>query len=347
MTAKAEEFAKGRVDWVDVAKGFCIVFVVMMHSTLGVGHAAGGTGWMHELVEFARPFRMPDFFLISGLFLARVIDRDWRTYLDRKVLHFAYFYVLWVGINFIFRAPGMLELGGPRLVIQELLLAFVEPFGTLWFIYMLPIFFVLTKLLRPAPIWVVLLLAGILESAPIHTGHLVIDEFCDRFVYFYAGYAGARFVFDLAAAVRANPHLAGGWLAAWAIVNAVFVFTGAATLPGISLALGFLGAAAVINASVLLSLTPAAQLLRYLGENSIVVYLGFFLGMAPARSLLLKSGLISDIGTISLLVTLIAILVPVILHRLVKDTVLRFLFKRPAVFHLDRPRPRFGLAAAE
>ena len=31
-----------------------------------------------------QPFRMPDFFLISGLFLARVIDRDWRDYLDRR-----------------------------------------------------------------------------------------------------------------------------------------------------------------------------------------------------------------------------------------------------------------------
>ena len=30
----------GRVDWVDYAKGFCIVMVVMMHSTLGV--EAGG-----------------------------------------------------------------------------------------------------------------------------------------------------------------------------------------------------------------------------------------------------------------------------------------------------------------
>jgi len=26
---------------------------------------------------------MPDFFLISGLFLARVIDRKWHDYLDR------------------------------------------------------------------------------------------------------------------------------------------------------------------------------------------------------------------------------------------------------------------------
>ena len=97
--------ADGRVAWVDYAKGFCIVFVVMMHSTLGVGNALGADGWLHAVVAFARPFRMPDFFLISGLFLAHVIDRDWRTYLDRKVMHFAYFYLLWTAIQFAFKAP--------------------------------------------------------------------------------------------------------------------------------------------------------------------------------------------------------------------------------------------------
>ena len=93
----------GRVDWVDYAKGICIVMVVMMHSVLGVEAAAGQTGFMHLVVAFAKPFRMPDFFLISGLFLAVVIDRDWRTYLDRKVMHFAYFYVLWVAVLLIHR----------------------------------------------------------------------------------------------------------------------------------------------------------------------------------------------------------------------------------------------------
>ncbi len=97
--------ASGRVDWVDYAKGICIVMVVMMHSVLGVEAAAGQTGFMHLVVMFAKPFRMPDFFLISGLFLSVVIDRDWRTYLDRKVVHFAYFYVLWVTIQFGFKAP--------------------------------------------------------------------------------------------------------------------------------------------------------------------------------------------------------------------------------------------------
>jgi uncharacterized membrane protein YcfT len=147
----------GRLDWVDYAKGICIVFVVMMHSTLGVEAVVGQEGWMHHVVAFAKPFRMPDFFLISGLFLARVIDRDWTTYLDRKVVHFAYFYVLWVTIQFAFKAPGLAAEYGAAGVAGLFLLSFVEPFGTLWFIYLLPIFFVVTKLARnvsPVLIWV-------------------------------------------------------------------------------------------------------------------------------------------------------------------------------------------------
>src|SRR6266850_1362666 len=140
-----------RIDWVDYAKGICIVMVVMMHSVLGVEAAAGQTGFMHVLVAFAKPFRMPDFFLISGLFLSVVIDRDWRTYLDRKVVHFAYFYVLWVTIQFGFKAPSFAAESGWTHVGMLYLESFIEPFGTLWFIYLLPVFFVVTKIFRRAP----------------------------------------------------------------------------------------------------------------------------------------------------------------------------------------------------
>src|SRR5262245_62160398 len=123
-----------RVAWVDYAKGFCIVFVVMMHSTLGVEQAAGAEGWLHAVVAFAKPFRMPDFFLISGLFLSQVIDRDWRTYLDRKVVHFAYFYALWVTIQFAVKAPLLVHEHGAAGTAFLYLQSFWEPFGTLWFI---------------------------------------------------------------------------------------------------------------------------------------------------------------------------------------------------------------------
>src|SRR5437667_2688380 len=191
-----------RIDWVDYAKGICIVMVVMMHSVLGVELAAGQTGFMHAFVAFAKPFRMPDFFLISGLFLPLVIDRDWRTYLDRKVLHFAYFYVLWVTIQFGFKAPAFAADAGWSHAGFLYLESFIEPFGTLWFIYLLPIFFVVTKALRAAPPLAVFLALAGLEMTHLHTGWTVPDEFCARFVYFFTGYWMASRIFAFAAAAQ-------------------------------------------------------------------------------------------------------------------------------------------------
>ena len=153
-----------RVDWVDIAKGLCIILVVMVHATLGVEIAAGAEGFMHQVVAWARPFRMPDFFLISGLFLSLTIDKPWRRYLDRKVVHFAYFYVLWLTIQFAFKAPGIALERGATAPLVDYLLAFVQPFGTLWFIYILPLFFLFTRLVRTLPVWFVFAWAALLEA---------------------------------------------------------------------------------------------------------------------------------------------------------------------------------------
>src|SRR6201982_1977792 len=224
-----------RVDWVDYAKGICIVMVVMMHSVLGMELAAGQTGFMHYVVMFAKPFRMPDFFLISGLFLSIVIDRDWRTFLDRKVVHFAYFYVLWVTIQFGFKAPSFAAESSWTHVGYLYLESFIEPFGTLWFIYLLPVFFVVTKATRRAPPLAIWFAAAALEMMHVATGWTVIDEFCARFVYFYSGYLFASYVFALSDRARAKPVLALAALALWAIVNGILVTSGYSEWPLVSL----------------------------------------------------------------------------------------------------------------
>ena len=93
--------SSNRIDWIDSAKGICIIAIMAMYATLAVEQTLQTRGWMSYFVDFVQPFRMPDFFMISGLLVARVIDRPWRAYLDTKVLHFVYFYVLWVTIKFI------------------------------------------------------------------------------------------------------------------------------------------------------------------------------------------------------------------------------------------------------
>lgn len=335
-----------RIDWVDYAKGICIVMVVMMHSVLGVELAAGQTGYMHYLVEFAKPFRMPDFFLISGLFLARVIDRDWRTYLDRKVMHFLYFYVLWVTIQFGFKAPGFAAEHGWPYVARLYLLSYIDPFGTLWFIYLLPVFFVLTKAVRSMPPVLIWGIAALLESLHVATGWTAIDEFCARFVYFYSGYLFAAQVFALSDRARARPVLALIGLATWAIVNAALVHGGVSEWAVVSLVLGFAGAAAIIVIGTLLAKMQWLAAVRFLGEHSIVVYLAFFLPMATARAVLLKFAPL-DIGTIALLVTVSGVAGALAIWWLALRLRADFLFERPAAFWIAPRKPKTRLQPAE
>jgi uncharacterized membrane protein YcfT len=338
------ETVKARVDWVDYAKGICIILVVMMHSTLGVEKEMGVASQLNGFIEWARPFRMPDFFLISGLFLASRINRPWRSYVDSKVLHFAYFYVLWMTIQFLMKGYGIAKEQGAAAALDAYLLGFIEPYGTLWFIYMLAVFFIVVRLLRHVPPLYVFIAAALLEIAPVETGHMLIDEFASRFVYFFAGYWLAPHVFALAGKIGKLNRLAIlSGLFIWGYVNALFVVNGWAHLPVASLCLGFVGAGAVVTMGVFLSKTRLAQAIRYCGENSIVIYLAFFLFMAGSRSVLLKTGLLADPALISLAVTAAGIMGPVLLFRLVRDTRFAFLFRRPNWARIEArsggPRP--------
>jgi uncharacterized membrane protein YcfT len=296
---------------------------------------------------FAKPFRMPDFFLISGLFISVVIDRDWRTYLDRKVVHFAYFYVLWVTIQFGFKAPGFAAETSWSHAGYLYLESFIEPFGTLWFIYLLPIFFVVIKATRRMPSPVIWVVAALLEMAHVATGWTVIDEFAARFVYIYSGYLFAPYVFALADRVRTYPALALFGLALWALVNGGLVKLGYSEWPLVSLALGLAGACAIITLGTLLARMQWLGFLRFCGENSIVIYLAFFLPMATTRTLLLHTGLAHDIGTVSLLVTIAGVVGALLIWCVALAAGANFLFERPAAFWIAPKKPHATLQAAE
>lgn len=344
------QLESGRVDWVDYLKGFCILLVVMLHAVFGVEKAAGADGWMHVFVTSVQPMRLPAFFLASGLFLMRGIDAPMARFADRKILHFAYFYVLWLTIQFAFKAPGMAQETGVMSAIGAYALAFVQPFGTLWFIYILPIFFLVARLIRPVAVPVVLTMAILLQIMPIHTGAMVIDEFASYFLWFYLGYAFSGRAFALAAWAAKNPVVAlsvavaiivGTWFLTRvdvpmsALPQALASEVGQSAIPLsmmpiVSLLLGMLGSAALICVSAVLAGRNWAEPIRWCGAHSIVIYLAFFLPMAVTRAVLLKLGIITDIGSISLLVWVAAVAGPVILFWFVERTGLGlFLFERP------------------
>lgn len=324
-----ESVSDQRVDWIDHSKGFCIVAVVSFYATFYVQDMVGAKGWMHYWVDFARPFRMPDFFLISGLFLARTIDRPWSVYLDKKIVHFTFFFALWTTIYFALSVlKGDFATG--QSLWREYLWWYIDPFHMLWFIAMLPVYFLVTRLLKPVPWLVVLLAAAALQIWHPETGFRQLDRFGERYVYFYIGYLFAPLVFDLAAKTKAHPKRALAVIAVWALLNEGIVLLGRSESPGFSLVLGIVGALAVVMIASLLSKIRWMDWLRYLGEHSIVVFLAFFVFLVASARILQAAAIVRDVGTLTLLAAIGAVTGSVALYWAVRRTPFGFLFDRPA-----------------
>jgi uncharacterized membrane protein YcfT len=336
-----------RLSWVDTAKGMSIILVVMMYSVFNVGQDAEGVGLFHYIIGFATPFRMPEFFLISGLFLDQVLARNWKAYADRRVVHYLYFYALWAVIHIVLKV-GIMS-ADPATAGTNLLFAIVEPYGVLWFIYLLAAFSLATKFFYElkAPRWLVLAFAAAFQMSPVHTGSYLVDQFAEYFVYFYAGYMFAPWIFRVVDLALKHVAVTLAALAAYGVVNALLVFSpgyavlpehvqmGYAALPGLHLILALTGSLALCVTAGLLSKLPMMGWLRWLGEKSIVVYLVFVLPMSFARIVLGKLGFITDVTLISFIVMVTAILASIALYLVVQWTGRgKFLFERPAWAHI-------------
>ncbi len=336
-----------RLDWVDTAKGISIILVVMLYAANSVGEATGGTGFLHYVIGFATPFRMPEFFLISGLFLSAVIGRDWARFVDRRVVHYLYFYGLWAFILIVVKVAILS--GEPGRALSWLGWAVIDPYSMLWFIYVLAFFSLTAKIAHAMkiPHWAMLAFAAALQIAPVDGPGYAIDYYAEYLVYFYSGYVFAPQIFKLVDWFISKPLLIVGALAVWAVLNGTLVFLpefkampdhfemGYAALPGLHLALALVGALAVCITASLFSRFDAMNWLRYMGQNSIVIYLAFSLPMAISREILLRLGLITETGPLSAVVLLIALVSPLVLFWMVKKTGWgTFLFTRPAWAHI-------------
>jgi len=347
-----------RMSWVDSAKGLSIILVVAMYSAYNTGEYTGEVGFLHYFVGFVTPFRMPEFFLISGLFLSQVIARPWRRYVDRRVIHYFYFYALWAFIMIALKVG--LYSGAPVGMLHALALAIVEPYGVLWFIYMLGIFSIAAKLLWRfrMPHWVVVPIAAGLQMAHIEVLGYAVTQFTAYFVFFYVGYSAAPAVYRLVAWAESHIALSIAGLFFWGLGNGLLVYSpgyavtavgtkmGLAALPPMHLILAIIGALALCVIGALLSKLSFMNWLRWLGEHSLVVYVSFTLPMSIFRGLAMWSGLLTATGSLSAAVLIVATASPVVLYLIIQRLGFGvFLFERPGWAHIAEGRPSIPAAA--
>jgi uncharacterized membrane protein YcfT len=152
--------AGSRLPWADVAKGGCILLVVLHHVVtkhvslvLPAGPVVDGWLWVSMALK---PVRMPLFFVISGFFAASAVRRPWLQ-CRRRVSTPLYLYVVWLlllGVVFAFERT--LPMNRTR-DLGELLADLVLPSTGLWFLWALAAYFVVVRALLRLPRRLVLL----------------------------------------------------------------------------------------------------------------------------------------------------------------------------------------------
>ncbi|WP_448851904.1 acyltransferase family protein [Corynebacterium sp. 335C] len=204
-----------RVQWVDAAKGLCILLVVLGHAiTELTNHGWTSARWA-EVNLMLGPVRMPLFFLVSGLFAAKALSESWPQLANRRIWVMVWLYVIWVPARELVLAliprtvvgegiiapPAALDPASWPAIGARIVHSVYEPTSYLWFLYALALFAILSKAMRRIhPVIQVGLAAAVSVWAPFQEASWSWDFISQMYVFYLLGMYGAPWIFRLARA---------------------------------------------------------------------------------------------------------------------------------------------------
>jgi len=277
-----------RLDWVDAAKGMSILLVVGHHIVWFLEQSGQAPGAVVAANEALASLRMPLFFLASGLLAARPLAAPWRVVLHKRVAFFLYLYATWTIIRFTFFATVVPPEVDPDESADPLAfaLALVLPGPSMWFLYALAVFAVVTKLALPLPGWLQLGVTGML-SALVGAGMVEFGDtrwtYMSRFLFFFLLGCHARALVErLARATTLLRVVVGGVACVGAAVAAVAF--GLRAVPGVALALQCLAVGTGVLFAAWTARYRFGRPLVMLGTRTLPIYLIHMLWLAAIMS---------------------------------------------------------------
>ncbi|MGW9567028.1 acyltransferase family protein [Prescottella equi] len=265
-----------RLGWIDLAKGTCIVLVVLLHTTNYLVNRGMANPLWHEVNAFFEPVRMPLFFLAAGMLGANALRLSFVDLVRRKVLPLLYLYALWVVLRFVFfsvfpATAGTAETASPFNLVR----AIAVPTSGLWFLYALAVFAMLAWTIRRLPPSVQLL--GAVALTLWAANQDVLDwtwhNMCSLLVFYLLGiHAGGLLQ---ASAPRWRYRHAVAALAVFAVLLTIatgiaFTRTHAAA---VAVTVALIGVFAALVVAKLVEDTRIVAPIRALGPRTLPIYL--------------------------------------------------------------------------
>ncbi|TDX01900.1 acyltransferase family protein [Dinghuibacter silviterrae] len=344
---------RSRLHWVDYLKGIAIILVVYRHILIGMTRSNAFTipRYLYNANEIFFSFRMPLFFILSGIFLGgSLAKRTPGQLLLQKFENLFYPYLVWATIQITLQIlMGHFHLINADRTWRDYLYIFYQPESLDQFWYLPALFnttmiYLFTKAKLKLPGWSQLLLGlglyWVYYYTPGIDRYSMLSDWLRFYIFFALG--------DVLAKEFFKPSFQKVLSSPWSLlaVTPVFVLSQVYYLshhvsPPLFLGIALTGCVTMTILAFLLQRYNVANWLRIFGYHSLYIYVIHVMVAAVVRNITLHVFHIHQVHVVLLTGIFFGITIPVFFYNyLVKDGPLWFLFYfRKSSMHDREKRP--------
>jgi len=329
---------KSRLAWIDYARGIAIILVLYRHIFEGIsrsGVEAAEYSWLEHANIIFYSFRMPLFFILSGVFIAKSLaKRGVKDLIVNKVNILLYPYLLWSVIQITLQiALGNYVNADRSWKDYGYVLLYPRMIDQFWYLYALfnvTVIYILTKEKLGFKVWhqlaagfVLYLIASYVAVRHIDTGF--IYDICHFYMFFAIGELIADKILD----TNRYP-VYSSWktffllLPLFAAGQYYFLVTNLSMnnnlfveehQPLVFAVIALIGCAFMINISFLLQRYDTAKPLKIAGFHSLYIYVSHVLVASAVRMVLVKVFHLTWLPALLVICLCFAVVIPILLYK--------------------------------
>jgi len=355
--------SRDRHAWVDYARGICIILVCYRHTYEGLTNAdvlqAENYPLLKYLNVFFFSFRMPLFFIVSGIFVGlSLAKKSVLNFVKDRFRYIFYPFLIWGVVQITLQLIWSDYVNADRKPIDFFYLLIaprkIEQFWYLHALFNVGILYAILKIKAKLGPWVQLALGIALYAIAAYCTMQYIDiGFLGDVFFFYPFFAVGDCISHLITNPKRIPFI-GTWKMFFLMLPVFFAtqyyFTSVNLqhgndyyvqhfMPAAFALIAFTGCIFVINVSFLLQQFNIARFLRVIGYHSLYIYVMHLMVIAAFRALYLRVLEGENLPLFMIAGVLLGIFVPIVFYNLAEKAGMDWLFTLKKRKTEPEPRP--------
>lgn len=355
------ELKTKRQSWVDFARGVAIILVLYRHVFEGIKNTqvpVHGYMFLEHINIMFFSFRMPLFFIVSGIFLsASFAKRGLSRYIEVKARTILFPYFLWGVLQISLQILFSGYVNSDRTTFDYLYLLYqprrIDQFWYLMALFNVSVLYVIVKYVLKFKVWHQIVLGVVMyfASAFLHQNEINIGFLMDILNFYIFVLMGD--LINKTMRSEKNIRLFQSWKVFAGLLVTFIVLQGYFLLknlqhpeidgyrfveyfqPLLFFIIAVSGCAFIISVCFLLQRARRPQWLRVLGKHSLYIYVAHVIAFASVRAFMMNVLHITNIPALLIIGIISGLFIPVLLYEISKKLKMDWIFALK-----ERPLPQ-------